>query len=133
MKSIEEIKDLDFEELERIASDDSIKAPASLGRAIDSALTAAALEEERRSASRKAYVRYAGFGVLAAAAASLAIVLAVPEQPKDTFDDPLMAYAQIEKTFSYISSKMDKGLDLATEAEAVLEKQNEIIHKINNR
>ena len=41
---------------------------------------------------------------------------------KATFDDPLLAYAELEKTFSYISSKVDRGLDLASAAEPALEK-----------
>ena len=50
--------------------------------------------------------------------------------PKDTFTDPMLAYAQIEHTFSYIESKMEKGLEIAAEAEPSLEKTNRIINSI---
>ncbi len=56
------------------------------------------------------------------AAACLAVFLTVRNQPKDTFDDPHLAYAELEKTFSYISSKVDKGLEIASEAEPVFTK-----------
>jgi len=43
-----------------------------------------------------------------------------PQEPKDTFDDPMLAYAELERTLNYISSKMDKGRDIATRAANII-------------
>ena len=59
----------------------------------------------------------------------MGLILAIPSQPKDTFSDPELAYAEIEKTFLYISSKMDRGLEIASEAEPVLETANNAINR----
>ena len=75
---------------------------------------------------------YAVGTVLIALAASLAVILSLPRQPKDTFDDPMLAYAEIEKTFSYITSKMNRGMDLASEAGPVLEKTALVFTTTNN-
>lgn len=122
MKSIEQIEKMDFESLERIAEDDSVKAPDSLLQGIEAAIVADSLggRPKRRSFGP------ALVGVLAAAAASLVVVLSLPKQPEDTFDDPRLAYAELEKTFSYISGKMDKGMGIAAEAGPALEKTIEV-------
>ena len=42
--------------------------------------------------------------------------------PKDTFDDPKMAYMQMEQVFGFISEKMNTGLEIADAAEPVIDK-----------
>lgn len=69
-----------------------------------------------------------GFAV---AAIALAVFLAVPRQPKDTFTDPVLAYAEIERTLGYVSSKIDKGTAIARSAETKFEKVENIINEIN--
>lgn len=130
MKSIEEIERMNLEQLEAIADDVKVIVPASLENKVDAALTAAAFEKERK-ARRTAW--YAACGTLAAAAASAAIVLSVvPSEPKDTFTDPMQAYAELEKTFNYISSKVDMGKSIVEEAAPAIEMTSNIINKINN-
>lgn len=70
-----------------------------------------------------------------AAAAGIALVFglvmnSVPKTPKDTFDDPYLAYAEIEKTFAFMSDKVDKGLDKAGTAAAAIKKADRIIDTI---
>lgn len=67
----------------------------------------------------------------AAAAIVLTLFLAIPRQPKDTFTDPAQAYAELEKTFDYIYSKVDKGAAIARSAESKFDKAEEIINKVN--
>ena len=55
------------------------------------------------------------------AAAALACFLIIPDHPKDTFDNPELAYAEVEKVFGYISDKIETGADLASQASAPLE------------
>ena len=43
-------------------------------------------------------------------------------EPKDTFDDPYMAYAELEKAFVKMSGGMQKALAMAEESEAALDK-----------
>lgn len=122
MKSVDEIERMDFGALERIADDASVKAPDSLIDGIESVIVADALAR-RPSRSR---FSPAVFGALAAVAAGLALVLALPRQPEDTFDDPALAYAELERTFSYISGKMDRGMDIAAVAGPSLERTIEV-------
>lgn len=83
---------------------------------LKAAVMAAALEEEaampRRTAG--AMLRWA---VPALAAASLAVALMLPKGPKDTFDSPELAYAELERTFAYISQKVETGAHIADMAE----------------
>lgn len=81
---------------------------------------AAAMQEEQEEKSAKLRTGLVWSGVTAAAA-GLALLLALPSQPKDTFDDPAMAYAQVEKAFAMISQKMETGLETAQKAEEPIE------------
>ena len=52
------------------------------------------------------------------------------DEPKDTFDDPKQAYAELERTMSLISSKMQQGMELASEAVPVIEMDRIVNGKI---
>ena len=67
--------------------------------------------------------------------AAAALLFALPARgPKDTFDDPYLAYAEVEKAFQTISDKMSDGLDLATrQTEAVAGKPQLILDKIQSK
>ena len=43
-------------------------------------------------------------------------------QPKDTFDDPYLAYAEVEKVFAKISGTVAYGAEKVTESEQTLDK-----------
>ena len=121
MKTIEEIEKLSLDELERISLDESIPVPFGLEERIG----IPAMQGRRRMLLR-----------LAGIAASLVLIggLALTLRPKplqDTFDDPLLAYAEVQKTFRQISDKMNVGLELASEARTTAEKPAEILKKIN--
>lgn len=118
MKSIEELEDLRIEDLEKMAQDSSICVPEDMGAKVESALIAAAAHKAAKARAWK----YAGVLSLAAAATAAVLVLGNPSQPKDTFSDPLLAYAEIEKTFSYISHKAETAFEAADEAAPVIEK-----------
>lgn len=130
MKTIEEIEQMSLESLEAIADDNSVKAPAGMKARLEAALVAESSIKEKKARRVK---WYAACGTLATAAAGAAIVLSVnASQPKDTFTDPLLAYAELEKTFSYISSKVDMGVSIVEDAAPAIEMPSHIIDKINN-
>ena len=132
MKRLEDIERMSPEELDRIAGASGAEVPADLGERLGNAVLAAAAAEDGMSARRTRF-GYAAGAVTAVALASLAIVLSLPHAPKDTFDDPLLAYADLEKTFSYISSKVDRGLDIAAVAEPAIEKTTGAINNTINK
>ena len=117
MKGLEEIEKLTELDLERIAQDESIEVPATLKH--DISVKARALEVT--SHKRK---RIAIFSYPAAAVAVIAIGMSLTFQttPKDTFDDPQLAYAQIEEVFEFISEKINAGMDIVNTAQPVIEK-----------
>ena len=74
-------------------------------------------------------------GIAAAAAVALLLILphAGQSQLKDTYEDPELAYAQIEETFKLISSKMADRVALAAESGKQAGKPAQIIDKINRK
>ena len=150
MKRIEDIENLSIEELEQAAQ--GAPVPEGLAERLQSALAAesflqgvekepsgAFLSEpsfgEGRNDDRRRHIWQIGtVSTLAIAAAIAAVVLLhTPSAPKDTFDDTQLAYAQVEKTFQYISSKMSGGVNIVREAGPVAGKPKEIIRKINEK
>ena len=138
MKRLEDIENLSFLELERIASDESIKVPDSLKH--DIAVTARALEmsskeegeeeeiRESHKSPRKRYrkiLRMISYPATAVAIVTIGMRISFQDSistPKDTFDDPQMAYIQMEQVFGFISEKMNTGMDIADVAEPVFDK-----------
>jgi len=128
MKRLEDIENMSMLELERIAADESIKVPSTLGR--DITITARALEmaskeeEETKDLRKPARKRLAIFSYPAVAVAVIAVGMSLTFNgtPKDTFDDPMLAYAQMEQVFGFIQEKMNTGMDIADAAEPVFDK-----------
>lgn len=151
MKNIKDIEKLSAEDLMRIAEDDSLKTPprleedlrdltASLDRTnkilkCDECLTKPALKRDDGNEKpalkgdegrKKAVKRYR---LIASVAASFVLLaglgtafLISSHAPKDTFDDPRMAYAEIEKTMMRISHAIDYGSGKLAKAQAEIEK-----------
>ncbi len=134
MKRIEDIEKLSIEELE--AASETLPVPEGFRQRIESTL----LSEESLAAEgvrgRKT-VRLAVRSVVSmlAVAAVVAAVLLIrkPAELKDSFDDPMLAYAQVEQTFQYISGKMSGGIDMVRDAAPIAVRPEEIIKKINSK
>ena len=73
------------------------------------------------------------FSALAVAAAAATLLILPQRGPKDTFDDPLLAYAEVEKTFQTISEKMSAGVDIAREASASVDFPQTVIDRIQSK
>ena len=119
MKSIKEIENMSLEQLEAVSMDESIAVPDGFTSRI-----------EGRLENRKSRVRVVRF---VAAVASVAVLAGVglsiakwQEEPKDTFDDPYLAYAEIQKAFATISTSINKSLAMAGETEQVIEKATSV-------
>ena len=110
MKNIDEITRLTADDLERISLDESIPVPEELSGKVQQAV-------------RGRTFRWAvPTGIAAAIAVLLAVGLTWNPEPKDTFDDPYLAYAEVEKVFSKISGTVAYGADKISESEATLDK-----------
>ena len=127
-----EYTDISIEELDGIAADDSIKVPESLRTELEA--TARTLEWlDREDGSRRKTLTS-----VISIAASVALLIGIgvgvssyANRPKDTFTDPYLAYQQLEETFQFISSKVEKSASIAHGADAVIERTNEILAKTN--
>lgn len=126
MKRIEEVRNLNIGDLERIADDSSVEIPEGLDDRVLSAIIASSADS---TATRGRNIWKILPGVAAAGiAACLAIMFAMSDQPEDTFDDPRLAYAELEKAMSLISSKMERGMEIAAEAAPAIEMTDRIIN-----
>jgi hypothetical protein len=115
MKTIDVISRLGAEDLERISLDESISVPEELSGRVQEAVSKADGTRRHRWALPAA-------GIAAAVAVLVGIGLTREPQPKDTFDDPYLAYAEVEKAFSKISGTVAYGASKITESEQTLDK-----------
>ena len=127
MKTLQEIENTSFERLEQIAKEDGVRVPRDLQGSVRESVAAAALASAReRKPGRAMWLTYALLSMFAAAC--LATFFVIPRTPKDTYDDPLIAYAKVEETFALISSKLDRGVESVRQVEEPLETVNRIIN-----
>ena len=128
MKSIKDIENMSLEQLEAVSMDADIAVPEGLAnRMKDDVQTHAVLthllsgeSEDRRNVRTLRIVSVAAsVGILAGVGLAIG---SWQSQPKDTYDDPYLAYAELEKAFDKISAGINKGLAMAGETEEVLDK-----------
>lgn len=130
MKRIDDIEKMNLEELEQVSVDSPAEVPGGFEEKIRNGLLAAAADEDLRKEKRPVR-RIVSFSALVsglAVAACLLVWFAFPDQPKDTFDDPRMAYAELERTLSYVSAKMEQGVSKVTVVENVMDKTSNILN-----
>ena len=117
MKRIEDIEKLSLEELEKEAA--QVPVPEGLAGRIENALAAETVGQPpvvipvftKKRFSQKSAGRLLGGSIVAslAVAAAIATVLILHRPaPKDSFDDPLLAYQQVEETLQFIAQKINK-------------------------
>jgi hypothetical protein len=128
MKDIETIGKLSLEELEAISNDATLPAGNAGANEIIAKLELA--EEANGGSSRKVYVSWIS-GIAASFILMLGIGLALQQSrgPKDTFDDPMLAYAQVQEVFRQIGSGVQQGRDAVAESEQMI--SNEMEKTIN--
>ena len=121
---------MELEELEAAALENGAPVPAGLEDRILASIAAKELVESQPRTAPAAWLPYAALAVAAALAALVIIPRSNSHRLTDTFDDPYLAYAQVEATFNRISDKMATGVDLAAKAGETADKTVELINKI---
>lgn len=131
--NMKEMDKMSLKELEAIANDSSIPVPDSFGKTLRAEVAALAFLSEEPAVRPRRMLRIAGVAASLALLAGIGLgINSYRQQPKDTFSDPHQAYAMLEASLSYISSKMDQGMDSVThETGVVLSKTSSIMEKIN--
>jgi hypothetical protein len=107
MKRIEDIEKMTAEELEAVADDRSIPAGKAGANEVIAKLEIA--EEASGRSPRKVYISWIS-GIAATFIVMLGIGFALGNRGlKDTFDDPALAYAQVQEVFRQIGSGVQQG------------------------
>ena len=136
MKRIEDIEKMGLEELEAAAMGEKVEVPQGLAERIQERILAAELAKElpvrKPKVQRKRILQFSG--IAAAAVVVFALVLLKPGMQKDslqdTFEDPYMAYAQVEKAFAEISNKMSIGVEMVAQTKPLAERPMEILNNV---
>lgn len=124
MKSIKEIENMSLEELIAVSSDEATAVPEGFAERIGKHVEAHKIAKDlENDADRTRTVRWIG----AAAAVTLLAGTALSidnwqNQPKDTFDDPYLAYAELEKAFATMSDSLQKGLAMADKSKDIIDR-----------
>lgn len=129
MKSIKEIENMSLEQLEAVSMDENIPVPEGFAERMrtDVEVLERLVEDKPQPQQR----RWVMTTVSVAAAAALLIgvgfgIARWQSEPKDTFDDPYLAYAELEKAFAIMSGGVHKALAMAEESEAALDKVSSV-------
>lgn len=126
MKSLKDIENMSLEQLETVSKDESIAVPEGLTQRVQEMLEVQAKVDKVTN-----YIPSTGRRIrLAVGAVASFVILAGlgleiarwQNEPEDTFDDPYLAYAELEKAFALISDGMQKGLSMARESEEVIDR-----------
>lgn len=103
MKRIEEINKLTTEDLLRIGADESVPIPQDLQIRLPSKTRNWSI-----AAAAAVIIGLAGWG------------LGRPAMPKDTFDDPYLAYAAVEQALQKMSASVHVTAEKVADAECVI-------------
>lgn len=129
MKSSKDIEKMSLEQLETASMDENISVPDGFASRLEDGLEVLErlTEDESRKDGRVRMVR-----VLSAAAAVALLVGAGlglsgrQDEPEDTFTDPYLAYAELEKAFAIMSGEIHKGLAMAEKSEEIIDRTSSV-------
>ena len=124
MKSIKEIENMSLEELIAVSSDEATAVPEGfaerIGKQVEAQKIARDLEND---ADRVKTVRWIGTAAAVTLLTGTALgIVNWQNQPKDTFDDPYLAYAELEKAFATMSDCLQKVLAMADKSEDIIDR-----------
>ena len=120
---------MSLEHLETASMDENISVPDGFASRLEDGLEVLErlTEDESRKDGRVRMVR-----VLSAAAAAALLVGAGlglsgrQDEPEDTFTDPYLAYAELEKAFAIMSGEIHKGLAMAEKSEEIIDRTSSV-------
>lgn len=128
MKSLKEIEDISLEELDAVSQDEAITVPEGFRQRLEAELDAQNKLETMKEEPRK--IRLVPvIGVAASVLLLIGIGLGIARwqsEPKDTFTDPYLAYAELEKAFSTMSEGMNKALAMADKSETIIDRATSV-------
>lgn len=139
MKSLKETEKISFQQLENIANgtgDEKVAIPDSMDEKIETAILASAMVEKETHNSTKHSRRVSFWMVVPACVAATAVAIGIflfsskETVIQDTYDDPYLAYAEVESVLEYMSSKMDKGRTGLEELDSATEKVIETLKRL---
>lgn len=124
MKSIKEIENMSLEELIAVSSDEATAVPEGFAERIGKHVVAHKIAKDlENDADRTRTVRWIGAAAAVTLLAGTALgIVNWQNQPKDTFDDPYLAYAELQKAFSTMSDCLQKGLAMAEKSEDIIDR-----------
>ncbi len=129
MKSVKDIEKMSLEQLEAVSMDENIAVPEGFAERLkgDFGTLERLTEEEPQKTGRVMTLRMVSIAAAAALLAGVGFGIARwLDEPKDTFDDPYLAYAELEKAFARVSDGMQRGLAMVEESEAAMDKVTSI-------
>ena len=120
---------MSLEQLEAASMDENISVPDGFASRMEKGLEVLErlTEDESRKDGRVRMVR-----VLSAAAAAALLIGAGlglsgrQDEPEDTFTDPYLAYAELEKAFAIMSGEIHKGLAMAEKSEEIIDRTSSV-------
>lgn len=124
MKSTKEIENMSLEELIAVSSDEATAVPEGFAERIGRQVEAQKIAKDlAKDADRTRTVRWIGAAAAVTLLAGTALGIANwQNRPKDTFDDPYLAYAELEKAFATMSDSLQKGLAMADKSEDIIDR-----------
>ena len=124
MKSIKEIENMSLEELMAVSSDEATAVPEGFAERIGKQVEAQKIARDLENDSdRTRTVRWIGAAAAVTLLAGTALgIVNWQNRPKDTFDDPYLAYAELEKAFATMSDSLQKGLAMADKSEDIIDR-----------
>ena len=115
---------MSLEELIAVSLDEATAVPEGfaerIGKQVEAQKIARNLEND---ADRVRTVRWIGAAAAVTLLAGTALgIVNWQNRPKDTFDDPYLAYAELEKAFATMSDSLQKGLAMADKSEDIIDR-----------
>ena len=120
---------MSLEQLDAISMDGNIIVPEGFTERLkaDFGTLERLTTDDPQHARRSRTVRFVSMAASVAVLAGIGLGIARwQNEPKDTFDDPYLAYAELEKAFARMSEGVQKGLAMAEESEAALDKVSSV-------
>ena len=119
---------MSLEELMAVSSDEATAVPEGFAERIKRQVEVQKIAKDlENDTNRTRTVRWIGAAAAVTLLAGTALGIASRQiQPKDTFDDPYLAYAELEKAFATMSEGLQKGIAMADKSEDIMGKATSV-------